>query len=134
MGMYDTIRCEMPLPDGERYGFDSTTQFQSKSLECFLDHLLITSDGQLVREVSASRERAEPLVYNINGKEFSIDYEHYLTGEVEPYLEQVHHGVGDLPFHGYISFYDHSVREDTFVSYLAKFTDGICDTIQLLKG
>src|SRR5436305_2154048 len=44
MGLFDTIHCEYPLPDARHQDLD----FQTKDLECFLDHYTITYDGRLV--------------------------------------------------------------------------------------
>ncbi len=44
MGMFDTIRCEFPLPD-DRFQEES---FQTKSLECLLDNYTLTKQGRLV--------------------------------------------------------------------------------------
>lgn len=46
MGMFDTIRCEYPLPHPEHQDIE----FQTKDLDCVLDHYLITRDGRLVRK------------------------------------------------------------------------------------
>jgi len=45
MGLFDTIKCEYPLPEG----LHQNLEFQSKDLECLLDHYTITRDGRLVR-------------------------------------------------------------------------------------
>src|SRR5262245_1886337 len=45
MGMFDTIRCEYPLPDPRHQDLE----YQTKDLDCALFHYKITRVGQLVR-------------------------------------------------------------------------------------
>jgi hypothetical protein len=54
MGMFDYVRCELPLPDGldlkheyESRGFKEDKLFQTKDLDCLLDTYTITKDGRL---------------------------------------------------------------------------------------
>lgn len=42
MGMFDDITCKYPLPAGT-----PTTQFQTKSLSCYLSQYEITEEGTL---------------------------------------------------------------------------------------
>ena len=41
MGMFDTIRCEHPLPDA-----CAATEFQTKSMDCTLDIFRLTASGR----------------------------------------------------------------------------------------
>ncbi len=43
MGMFDTIRCDYPLPDA-----CTETEFQTKSLDCGLDTYQLTATGRLL--------------------------------------------------------------------------------------
>jgi hypothetical protein len=45
MGMFDTVRCEHPLPDPAH----QELEFQTKDLDCYLEDYTITRDGRLVR-------------------------------------------------------------------------------------
>jgi hypothetical protein len=45
MGLYDTVKCEYPLPEP----LHQDLEFQTKDLECLMDHYTITRDGGLVR-------------------------------------------------------------------------------------
>ena len=45
MGLFDTVRCEYPLPDPAHQGLE----FQTKDFDCLLDEYLITRDGRLVQ-------------------------------------------------------------------------------------
>lgn len=42
MGMFDDIRVHVPLPIG-----DAKTEFQTKSLDCYLEHYELREDGSL---------------------------------------------------------------------------------------
>jgi hypothetical protein len=61
MGMYDTIICEYPLPDGWQPG--SQHGFQTKSLFNRMDSFTITKDGDLIQhyvEYEATPEEEMP--------------------------------------------------------------------------
>ena len=45
MGMYDSLFCDMPLPDG--YNADGKAVFQTKDLDSLLDEYRITAEGRL---------------------------------------------------------------------------------------
>ncbi len=47
MGMFDSLRCEVPLPDGREF----KGLAQTKSLDCLMDTYRITADGRLEREI-----------------------------------------------------------------------------------
>jgi hypothetical protein len=54
MGLFDTVRCEYPLPDARL----QAEEFQAKDRECGLETYTITAEGRLVRharEVSDDR-------------------------------------------------------------------------------
>jgi hypothetical protein len=45
VGLFDTVRCEFPLPDPSHQELD----FQTKDLDCLLEEYTITRDGRLIR-------------------------------------------------------------------------------------
>ena len=45
MGMFDYLRCEMPMPDGRSV---PEVEFQTKSLWCGMDRFTITAAGRLI--------------------------------------------------------------------------------------
>ncbi len=45
MGMFDTVRCQLPLPDLKD---PAHVEFQTKSLYCHLDDYIITKAGRLI--------------------------------------------------------------------------------------
>ena len=62
MGMFDTLKCEYPLPDA----IVQNDSFQTKTLECLLDDYTITKDGKLIQH----RERH----YQSSAQDFEIDF------------------------------------------------------------
>ena len=77
MGMFDWVRCDAPLPTPAAQGL----QFQSKDLECGLDHYIITAAGRLVRltwdwediPLTESPGRLRPACRRVPGSEQRID-------------------------------------------------------------
>lgn len=60
MGMYDHIRCEVPLPG---LPDPSKMEFQTKDLECMLENYTINKDGRLIfhfKEYEATPEDELP--------------------------------------------------------------------------
>jgi len=66
MGMFDDVRCEVPLPDGWEAGV-----MQTKDLDCELAKYVIRSDGRLVKRhpgaYEEAREYAEDIDLNFHG-------------------------------------------------------------------
>ena len=52
MGLFDTVRCEYPLPEPAH----QRLEFQTKDLDCLLDEYLITRDGRLVRRAGRAEK------------------------------------------------------------------------------
>ena len=48
MGMFDDLRCDMPLPDAEASGLEIGHWFQTKDMDCYLDKYAITEHGRLI--------------------------------------------------------------------------------------
>lgn len=97
MGMFDYVRCKVPLPDGWQPGHD----LQTKDLGCLLDLYFIEPDGKLKRQ--PFREHGEPQL---------------------PLEASGFHGVLRLySYEGDINAPDWT-REKCWHEYRAKFTDG----------
>ena len=65
MGMFDTLFCDMPLPDG--FNADGKDDFQTKDLGCFMDLYRITAEGRLILEDSffaGTQHQAEDQEYH----------------------------------------------------------------------
>ena len=45
MGMFDTLQCEIPLPDGFK---PEDGEFQTKDLDCCLETYTLTAEGKLL--------------------------------------------------------------------------------------
>lgn len=105
MGMFDTIYCDLDLPDG--FNQDHNRSFQSKYLECLLDDYRINEDRKLVLEREFDGERA-----------------------VSPNKHIDFHGM--LRFYTYDG--DINSNDYIWHEYNAKFTDGECVDILLVES
>jgi hypothetical protein len=57
MGMYDTIYSRIALPDCD---LPPEADYQTKDLDCFLEHYLIDTDGRLLRCRSIAEDPLDP--------------------------------------------------------------------------
>jgi len=126
MGLYDYIKCEVPLPDG----FQGT--LQTKDLCCEMVTHTITKNGRLICERIDSTEllpKAER------------DYPDAPDGSLRSWIGSIrtHTSQYDANFHGILNFYgcegkgahDHNWR---WHEYNAKFTDGNLVEIAVAKA
>lgn len=111
MGMFDNIRCEVPLPDG----FEGDPLFQTKDFECVLATHAIREDGLYLDdghyETVPKAERPNP------------DAEEGTLEDLKGSLRWVPNLARHSEAHGTIIFYGDDAagkRHD----YEAKFTDG----------
>jgi hypothetical protein len=90
MGLFDTIKCEYPLPNG----LHQELEFQTKDLECSMAHYTITRDGRLIRRHRPGRPGPErdiewPIhgdirIYDLDPNEQFVEYSVRFThGRVE---------------------------------------------------
>lgn len=109
MGMFDYLRCEVPLPDGA-----DIEQFQTKDFGCDMVEHVITADGRLLLEridetlEVPKAERPYPNADGLMG----------LCGSIRT-IRSKH----DSNFHGVLNFYSHD-KAGVWREYNAKFTDG----------
>lgn len=112
MGMFDHIKCEMPLP--EEPAAPAVEWFQTKfAVWPYLEKYIIKADGSLVKMGYTIEDRSE-------------------TGSIAGCMTKVYDAALDKTlsgFHGDILFghYDPATGEDW--DYVARFTDGICTRI-----
>lgn len=111
MGMFDDVRCEIPLPDSF-----AGVNFQTKDFACEMDKYTITKGGRLVRRYT------DPLhqIWHMHSKRKAI------------YAER------DTDFHGWLKFYTSEGGGNTdlpykWYEYRAKFTDGNLVEIQRVE-
>jgi len=97
MGLFDTVICEYPLPDGRE---DNGGHFQTKDMDCYMGAYKITADGRLLEQESRW-----------------VDDESLPLG-----LRREDRGWNEIPFHGFLSFY--TSDDGVWREYNAKFTDG----------
>ena len=104
MGLYDSIFCEMPLPDG----YVPNRECQTKALDNELATYRITPEGRLVREKTGTFRENRP----------------------EPPVDMEHHGyIVFCDIDG-----DANADDATWHEYQAKFTDGQCVEIALIEN
>lgn len=70
MGMFDDVRCEMPLPGPVK---PKHLSFQTKDFDCVLDLFTITADGTLMR--SGGRTGDSEYAYPFHGMLTFYTYE-----------------------------------------------------------
>lgn len=111
MGMFDEVKCNMPLPDGR---VSPGSWFQTKSLCCCMGKYTITAEGRLI---------SHKYRYDIEG---TWDAR---PGVMLPKYNPVHIGDVDMDYHGDISMCA-STKDDTFVEYVVRFTHGTVEWIR----
>lgn len=115
MGMFDTLICDAPLPDGaaiepydERYDDGA---FQTKDLDCYLGLYRITADGRLEQQVFE-------LIAHEGNQESEDPW-----AKLPRYERRNERWETVTDFHGRIRFYGNDVA-GRWHEYVAKFTDG----------
>lgn len=121
MGMYDHLYCKVPLP-GE-HPFDSTTEFQTKSLDCVLSIYVIEEDGRLMErqghyEEVPKEERPYPDDDGFRG----------MVGA----LRFVDTGWAPVDVHQRVTFY--AMSGDRWFDFTATFTHGQLEGIELSES
>lgn len=120
MGLYDYVRCDVPLPDGW------SGSLQTKEFDCCMTTHVITSEGRLMldsgyfeevpREERPYREGSDGIIGVIRWiPKLEVSDFHGYVGLVGTELERVN---GALVFH----------------EYRAKFTDGQLVGIEVVDG
>ncbi len=121
MGMFDYIKCEMPLPNPQ----PPVEWHQTKDVptdQLYLEKWLIRADGRLVKYGVRYEDRSDKTA--APGSWESV------CGLMTPVLVPEGDRVFD-DFHGDLCFghYDSKTGEDW--DYTARFTDGVCTKITL---
>lgn len=123
--MFDSIRCDYPLPlplevvDILPDIYEQ--EFQTKDFENLLEGYILNEDGELLR---IQKEY-----------EWKDDDEAFLKG----YMEVVNEEIVPSNFHGIVNFYcyerieENNKAKDISIDYLAKFTDGKLQNIEVLS-
>ena len=111
MGMFDYLRCELPMPDGRKVLEDS---FQTKSLWCSMDRFTITSQSRLIYH---------PCRHECIG-------EHEIRpGVMFPQYRRVPLDDVDVEYHGDLEIHG-TTPDDDFVHYVVRFTHGTVEWIR----
>lgn len=111
MGMFDYIKCEVPLPDGE-----TMHELQTKDFECTMAVHTITKDGKLFLDLG----------HHIETPKDKLPYPDAEPGSFESFcgiITWVPNLVEQTTFHGWLNFYGHNPAGE-WRDYKAKFTDG----------
>jgi hypothetical protein len=136
MGMFDYVRCDVPLPDGEQWGEQDlqTRDFEYGDIGASMTTYHITAEGRLLR---LDREMEwippdEPVDTS------SRSLIHLLASFGTE--REVSRTWVDVEHHGYLRFYGSKTDPIQFRSdvlrwheYKAKFTDGQLIEITLIK-
>ena len=120
MGMFDYIRCEMPLPADPAP--PAITWFQTKDVptnQLYLEKWTITKDGELIKHGVSCEDRGDK-----NAEAGSLER---IMGCMTPV--PVPDDDKSIPFHGDISFYHYDNNTKEWWDYVARFTDGRCTKI-----
>jgi hypothetical protein len=128
MGMFDSIRCDYPLPLPlevvDKLPDIYEKEFQTKDFENLLDYYILTEEGEIL--------------FHQKKYEWRDDDSSFLKG----YMEVIEEEIIPHPFHGLLNFYCYeTVYSDTSklsgydisVDYMAKFNNGRLDSIEVLE-
>lgn len=144
MGMFDYIRCEVPLPDGWQ-----PDELQSKDFDCEMVVHVISKDGRLM--LDRGHNEAVPLLERPRWKaEWGVSEEAQKAHSLEALLGCLRRveKYEDANFHGVVNFYGaervgHEAADGwgppgrpiyTRHEYNARFTDGQLVGIELVSG
>jgi hypothetical protein len=131
MGMFDYIKCEMPLPETpEAPPFnDGPGLFQTKDTpDQYMTTYTITADGKLTwRPYEMGTVPPEERRYPDPS-----DPMHWVGS-----MRRIEQEPEAIPFHGDIEFGTISLHRGRYVGgnweYLARFTEGVCKEIKLVE-
>lgn len=128
MGMFDSIRCDYPLPLPlevvDKLPDIYEKEFQTKDFENLLDYYIITEEGEIL--------------FHKKKYEWRDDDSSFLKG----YMEVIEEEIIPYPFHGLLNFYSYETvysdisklsGYDISVDYIAKFNNGRLDSIEVLE-
>jgi len=88
MGLFDDVKCEYPLPDREHQG----REFQTKDLDCLMDHYTITREGRLIRHARTRRGGpSRDIEWPIHGDIRIYDFDRERDEAIE-YIARFTHG------------------------------------------
>lgn len=120
MGLYDYVRCEVPLPDG------FTGELQTKDFDdAYMETYTITKDGRLTQRYASDRQPAPESEWKHVGADDPLrQFWHEQSKWKLTYSER------DTNYHGMLNFYGSS--GDEWHEYNAKFTDGRLVKIDLV--
>lgn len=118
MGLFDYVRCEVPLPDG----FDG--ELQTKDFDdAYMERYTITKDGRLTLRYVVERVPVPETEWKYVGATGALEQIWHEQSKTRPVFAEK-----DMNFHGMLNFYGSSGSRDAgnwqWHEYNAKFTDG----------
>jgi hypothetical protein len=118
MGLFDYVRCEVPLPDG----FDG--ELQTKDFDCpYMETYTITKDGRLLLRYVSEWVPTPESEWKYTGDDDPLHKLWHESSKKRPIFAD-----RDINFHGMLGFYGHTGRHADgtwrWHEYSAKFTDG----------
>lgn len=111
MGMFDYVRCDVPLPDDRAA---AEPAFQTKQLYCTMAHFTITANGRLI-----FRKQTHEALPNLEIR----------PGVFIPQYKLVHEEPIDMEYHGDIMLCGQATNEQC-ADYVARFTNGTLERIR----
>lgn len=115
MGLYDTlVVVDYPLPDGIK-----RPDFQTKDLNCWLDHFELRADGTLWIQQYEIEDQSDPNA--VGWARFAGSLAH-----VNKRWERYHHT-------GTINFYDWDKESKQMIEFVGHFRDGKVFRIERLR-
>ena len=118
MGMFDEITSQIELPI-----VGKGVYLQTKDFDNALDKYIITEEGRLLKENAHYEVVPEEERPNYGKPEWNMP-----LGRLAGSIKKVSHGWIDTNFHGILHAY--CSREEGFINYRFKFTDGYLESIE----
>lgn len=128
MGMFDTIKCEYPLPGAPDGGDFQTKSFGDGYVGGFMDDYTLTKEGKLIHhkcDYEAVPEKERPYY----GKpEWDKNPLLQVCGMLRPINEE----DVEMDYHGHINMHASvgNTVSGTWFEYNVKFTDGVVESVE----
>ena len=85
MGIFDTIKCEYPLPDG-----CTETKFQTKDLDPCLETYVLTKDGRLTLRGKDQEFHGDMTFYTVTKEDAWFEYKvRFTEGQLVRFLPTI---------------------------------------------
>lgn len=122
MGMFDYVKVEMPLP--KTITMPSAEWFQTKDVptcQLYMAKWVIDSEGRLLKKGYRIEDKSDKSLPKGDVRRLAGSMSKVYDEELDEIID----------FHGVIEFYELDNKTRDWWCYRAKFTDGICVSIEL---